>query len=88
MDLVKSNVRELTPEELGRSIDRAALAAVKPQLDQFVDRMVQGVINDVMRALDDPEGLLTPDYAIQAWLEIRAFHRLRRSLNGALAGKG
>jgi len=68
-----------TPEELGDILGAARLLGVLPYVKVELERMEEQVISRVFSAMD--AGALSPDVALNAWMELRAYRRLFKRLD-------
>lgn len=62
--------RQMTPQEQAEILTGARIATVMPEVREEVGRQLQGVINKALSAIQ--RGELTPDKAMQFWLEYSA----------------
>ena len=70
---------EIPPSDLGKVVDASVIAGFMPYLDPELVKMENALTTRVFRALDDGE--LTPDAAMYAWMEVRAYRKLKKRLD-------
>ena len=69
-----------TAEELALAHEAARLAGILPEIEGFLGRMQRAVETRTLIALD--KGLLTPDQALYAWMEVGTLRKLLGKFKG------
>ncbi len=69
-------------EALVKVVTSGEIVAATPALNEMIDRLERAVIRRVFQRLNSGE-TLDPQFAVQAWMELFAHHRVRSSLTKA-----
>jgi len=64
---------------LTKTVTSGEIAAATPAFHEMIDRLERAVIRRVFQRLNGGE-TLDPQFAVQAWMELFAHHRVRSSL--------
>lgn len=71
--------RQAVERALVKVVIGGEIAAATPAFNEMIDRLERAVIRRVFQRLNSGE-TLDPQFAVQAWMELFAHHRVRSSL--------